>query len=187
MSAVDPSHAVVKRPALKGKTPAQCINIVETICEVAEQCAEVQASATAAPALAALKGVVGAAHASLDKKLTLAQELLAAIKGLNQDMGRLRTVLGIFTSAVDGVAQAPHDLVTGLNEIVGSYGFGRLDMVENRRVGIKSREVYECPASLALILAHRETLQCRAERANQRAKLPRIILHISHCPNPGPI
>ena len=36
------------------------------------------------------------------------------------------------------------------------YGFGRIDMVENRRVGIKSREVYECPAALALILAHRD-------------------------------
>ena len=36
----------------------------------------------------------------------------------------------------------------------GAYGWGRLDMVENRRVGIKSRETYECPAALALILAH---------------------------------
>ena len=35
---------------------------------------------------------------------------------------------------------------TELNEVVGSYGWGRIDMVENRRVGIKSRETYECPA-----------------------------------------
>ncbi len=38
--------------------------------------------------------------------------------------------------------------------MVGSYGWGRIDMVENRRVGIKSRETYECPAALALIMAH---------------------------------
>ncbi|MEI7591736.1 MAG: argininosuccinate synthase [Actinomycetes bacterium] len=46
------------------------------------------------------------------------------------------------------------ELVTILNDIVGSYGWGRLDMVENRRVGIKSRETYEAPAALALIMAH---------------------------------
>ncbi len=38
--------------------------------------------------------------------------------------------------------------------MVGAYGWGRLDMVENRRVGIKSRETYEAPAALALIMAH---------------------------------
>ena len=38
-----------------------------------------------------------------------------------------------------------HELVVALNGIVGSYGWGRLDMVENRRVGIKSRETYEAP------------------------------------------
>ena len=45
-----------------------------------------------------------------------------------------------------------------------SYGFGRLDMVENRRVGIKSREVYECPAALALILAHADLEDLTLER-----------------------
>ncbi len=47
-----------------------------------------------------------------------------------------------------------HELIVELNEIVGGYGWGRLDMVENRRVGIKSRETYEAPAGLALIMAH---------------------------------
>jgi len=47
-----------------------------------------------------------------------------------------------------------HDLIVELNDIVGGYGWGRLDMVENRRVGIKSRETYEAPGALALIMAH---------------------------------
>ncbi|HLU42662.1 MAG TPA: argininosuccinate synthase, partial [Microthrixaceae bacterium] len=47
--------------------------------------------------------------------------------------------------AVDGTAMPLHELVVELNQRVGSYGWGRLDMVENRRVGIKSREVYEAP------------------------------------------
>ncbi|WP_017718312.1 argininosuccinate synthase [Kamptonema formosum] len=47
-------------------------------------------------------------------------------------------------------------LVEQLNQVVGKHGFGRIDMVENRLVGIKSREIYETPALLALILAHRD-------------------------------
>lgn len=46
-------------------------------------------------------------------------------------------------------------LIEKLDEIGAKHGFGRLDMVENRLVGIKSREVYECPAALALIEAHK--------------------------------
>jgi len=56
--------------------------------------------------------------------------------------------------ALDGAALAFHELIEQMNGIVGAYGWGRLDMVENRRVGIKSRETYECPAALALITAH---------------------------------
>ena len=48
--------------------------------------------------------------------------------------------------------------------MVGSYGFGRLDMVENRRVGIKSREIYECPGALALLMAHRDLEDLTLER-----------------------
>jgi len=43
-----------------------------------------------------------------------------------------------------------------LNRVGGAAGFGRVDMIENRRVGIKSREVYEVPGALATIAAHRE-------------------------------
>ena len=55
--------------------------------------------------------------------------------------------------------------------IVGSYGWGRLDMVENRRVGIKSRETYECPAALALLLAHRDLEDLTLERDLAHEKL----------------
>jgi argininosuccinate synthase len=66
--------------------------------------------------------------------------------------------------SIDGVALPLHELIDRLGAIVGSYGFGRIDMVENRRVGIKSRETYECPASLALIAAHRDLEDITLER-----------------------
>jgi argininosuccinate synthase len=47
-------------------------------------------------------------------------------------------------------------LITQLNEMAGKHGVGRLDMIENRLVGIKSREIYETPAMLLLIDAHRD-------------------------------
>ena len=62
-------------------------------------------------------------------------------------------------------------LVAELNRIVGSYGWGRVDMVENRRVGIKSRETYECPAALALIMAHRDLEDVTLERDLAHEKL----------------
>ena len=52
---------------------------------------------------------------------------------------------------LDGVA-----LITKLNEMSGNHGIGRIDMIENRLVGIKSREIYECPAMTVLIHAHRD-------------------------------
>src|SRR5690606_980602 len=58
--------------------------------------------------------------------------------------------------SIDGERLGMADVIARLNEVVGSYGWGRIDMVENRRVGIKSRETYECPAALALIMAHRD-------------------------------
>ncbi|MGE3619603.1 MAG: argininosuccinate synthase [Acidimicrobiia bacterium] len=79
---------------------------------------------------------------------------------------------GIPTS-LDGEALGPRELIGRLNALVGSYGWGRIDMVENRRVGIKSRETYECPASLALILAHRDLESVTLERdlAREKARL----------------
>jgi argininosuccinate synthase len=57
---------------------------------------------------------------------------------------------------LNGAALTPVDLIEQLNQIVGNHGVGRIDMVENRLVGIKSREIYEVPAILVLILAHRD-------------------------------
>ncbi|MEL6816827.1 MAG: argininosuccinate synthase, partial [Cyanobacteria bacterium J06598_3] len=59
-------------------------------------------------------------------------------------------------TSLNGNALSPVDLVTQLNEVVGRHGIGRIDMVENRLVGIKSREIYEAPALLVLIAAHRD-------------------------------
>ncbi|HZM32185.1 MAG TPA: argininosuccinate synthase [Acidimicrobiales bacterium] len=72
--------------------------------------------------------------------------------------------------AVDDLEMPMPDMVARLNEIVGSYGWGRIDIVENRRVGIKSRETYECPASLALMLAHADLESICLERDLQREK-----------------
>jgi argininosuccinate synthase len=57
--------------------------------------------------------------------------------------------------ALDGLELGMADLVAELNERAGAFGIGRIDMIENRAVGIKSREVYEAPAALVLIEAHR--------------------------------
>ncbi|NEQ95850.1 MAG: argininosuccinate synthase [Cyanothece sp. SIO2G6] len=57
---------------------------------------------------------------------------------------------------LNGSELAPVELVSQLNDIVGRHGYGRIDMMENRLVGIKSREIYEAPALLALIHAHRD-------------------------------
>jgi argininosuccinate synthase len=70
---------------------------------------------------------------------------------------------GVPTS-LDGESLDPEPLIAKLGRIAGSRGFGRLDMVENRRVGIKSREVYECPAALALVLAHSDLEDLTLER-----------------------
>ena len=75
--------------------------------------------------------------------------------------------------SLDGRALGLVELIGELNAVVGSYGWGRVDMVENRRVGIKSRETYECPAALALVLAHAdlESLTLERDLAHEKARL----------------
>ncbi|AEN87343.1 MULTISPECIES: argininosuccinate synthase [Priestia] len=58
--------------------------------------------------------------------------------------------------ALNGQSYTLAQLILELNEIAGKHGVGRIDHVENRLVGIKSREVYECPAAMTLIKAHKE-------------------------------
>jgi argininosuccinate synthase len=75
--------------------------------------------------------------------------------------------------ALGGVTMPLHELVAAMNTLVGSFGWGRLDMVENRRVGIKSRETYEAPGALALIAAHQdlESLCLERELAHEKQRL----------------
>jgi argininosuccinate synthase len=72
--------------------------------------------------------------------------------------------------ALDGRGLPLHELVPELGAAVGEYGWGRIDMVENRRVGIKSRETYECPGSLAVLLAHADLESITQERDLMREK-----------------
>ncbi|SDQ33783.1 argininosuccinate synthase [Actinopolyspora saharensis] len=71
---------------------------------------------------------------------------------------------------IDGAAVTPLQAVTELNRRAGAQGVGRLDMVEDRLVGIKSREIYEAPGALALITAHRELEAVTLERDQARFK-----------------
>jgi argininosuccinate synthase len=72
--------------------------------------------------------------------------------------------------SLNGEKLGPVALVEAVDAIAGAHGFGRLDMVENRLVGIKSREVYEEAASLSLIMAHREIEDLTLTRELQHFK-----------------
>ena len=58
--------------------------------------------------------------------------------------------------SLNGKKKSPVDIVVTLNELGGRHGIGRVDLVENRLVGLKSRGIYECPAATILYAAHRE-------------------------------
>ncbi len=75
--------------------------------------------------------------------------------------------------SVNGVEMSLLDVILKANEIAGRNGYGRIDMIEDRVVGIKSRECYECPGALLLITAHQalEMLCLDAETLKQKAKL----------------
>ncbi|MFN2525946.1 MAG: argininosuccinate synthase [Actinomycetota bacterium] len=72
--------------------------------------------------------------------------------------------------AVDGETMDPLHVIDALTKLAGEFGFGRVDMVEDRLVGIKSREVYEAPAALTLINAHSELESLTLERNFLREK-----------------
>ena len=72
--------------------------------------------------------------------------------------------------AVDGERMAGVNLITHLNELAGRHGIGRIDHVENRLVGIKSREVYESPAAVTLHTAHRALETMTLSREQSRFK-----------------
>ena len=58
--------------------------------------------------------------------------------------------------ALDGKKMKLAGLILELNDLAGQHGVGRIDHVENRLVGIKSREIYECPGAVTLLAAHKE-------------------------------
>lgn len=72
--------------------------------------------------------------------------------------------------AVDGSPVTPLEAITVLNRRAGAAGVGRVDLVEDRLVGIKSREVYEAPGAIALITAHQELENVTVERDLARFK-----------------
>jgi argininosuccinate synthase len=72
--------------------------------------------------------------------------------------------------AIDGVAYSALAIVEKMNELAGKHGIGRIDVVEDRLVGIKSREVYEAPGAMALIEAHEALESLTVERDLARYK-----------------
>lgn len=72
--------------------------------------------------------------------------------------------------AIDGVKYSAIQMVQKMNDLAGNHGIGRIDIVEDRLVGIKSREVYEAPAAIALIQAHEELENLTLERDVNRFK-----------------
>jgi argininosuccinate synthase len=73
-------------------------------------------------------------------------------------------------TAIDGRPVTMREAIEELNRRAGAHGVGRLDMVEDRLIGIKSREVYEAPGALALLAAHRELEDLTVERDLRRFK-----------------
>jgi argininosuccinate synthase len=72
--------------------------------------------------------------------------------------------------ALDGEPRTPLQMITELNELAGARGIGRIDMVEDRLIGIKSREIYEAPGAIVLITAHSELESVCVERDLARFK-----------------
>jgi argininosuccinate synthase len=73
-------------------------------------------------------------------------------------------------TALDGRELSPYQLIAELNQRAGAQGVGRIDMVEDRLVGIKSREIYEAPAAITLLAAHMELENVTVERDQARFK-----------------
>jgi argininosuccinate synthase len=72
--------------------------------------------------------------------------------------------------ALDGEELELHELIAALNALAGPYGIGRIDMIENRAIGIKSRELYEAPAAITLITAHQALEDLVLTKAELHAK-----------------
>lgn len=73
--------------------------------------------------------------------------------------------------ALNGEICSFHEIINAMNDLAGRHGFGRIDMIENRLVGVKSREVYEVPGALTLIQAHKALEDLCLEREVLHYKL----------------
>ncbi len=73
--------------------------------------------------------------------------------------------------ALNGEIASFHEIINAMNELAGKHGFGRIDMIENRLIGVKSREVYEVPGALTLIQAHKALEDLCLEREVLHYKL----------------
>jgi argininosuccinate synthase len=73
--------------------------------------------------------------------------------------------------ALDGELMSFHEIINRMNELAGRHGFGRIDMIENRLIGVKSREIYEVPGALTLITAHKALEDLCLEREVLHYKL----------------
>ncbi len=87
------------------------------------------------------------------------EEIFQWTRGLNEAPNEPRLLTVGFENGVpvslDGEKLAPLDLVVRLNGIAGENGVGRVDIMEDRMLGLKVRENYECPAAVVLLLAHK--------------------------------
>lgn len=72
--------------------------------------------------------------------------------------------------AIDGVKMTPLQVIQEMNRRAGAQGIGRIDVVEDRLIGIKSREIYEAPGAMALITAHQALEAVTLERLQLRYK-----------------
>jgi argininosuccinate synthase len=73
-------------------------------------------------------------------------------------------------TAINGVEKSPVELIKEMNRIAGRHGVGRIDIIEDRITGIKSRENYECPAAISLIKAHKQLEQLVLTRRELKFK-----------------
>src|SRR5690606_41628576 len=76
--------------------------------------------------------------------------------------------------SINGKKYPLSELILELNALAGKHGVGRIDHVENRLVGIKSREIYECPGAMTLLTAHKEledlTLRSEERRVGKECR-----------------
>jgi argininosuccinate synthase len=84
--------------------------------------------------------------------------------------------------ALDGQRMEPLPLIQTLNSLAGEHGVGRIDMMEDRLIGLKVRENYECPAAVVLITAHRalEALVCTRDELRFKAQADRAWAEIAY-------